>query len=102
MVKCPRCGTEVKPERTWQLVAPLPDAEGRVTIIIMGSFKCPNCGHRWRGKVSKIKVGPEGEVEMEGKGKRRRRRKSKEEKESRRSEGKVIEVDISDILEEEL
>ena len=39
---------------------------------------------------------------MEGKGKRRRRRKSKEEKESRKSEGKVIEVDISDILEEEL
>ncbi len=100
MVKCPLCGTEVKnPEKTWQLVSPIPDAEGRVTITVMGSFRCPNCGHRWRTKVSVIKVGPSGEVEIGG---RRRRKKSKEGKVKEERRGKVIEVDISKILEEEL
>jgi len=98
MVKCPQCGTEVKqPEKTWQLISPLPDAEGRVTITVMGTFKCPNCGYRWRTKVSTLKVGPGGEVEIGGKSRRRRKKTSSE-----KVEGKVIEVDISDILEEEL
>ncbi|OYT46899.1 MAG: chromatin protein Cren7 [Desulfurococcales archaeon ex4484_42] len=98
MVKCPQCGTEVKqPEKTWQLISPLPDTEGRVTITVMGTFKCPNCGYRWRTKVSTLKVGPGGEVEIGGRSKRRRKKRSGE-----KVEGKVIEVDISDILEEEL
>ncbi len=98
MVKCPQCDTEVKqPEKTWQLISPLPDAEGRVTITVMGTFKCPNCGYRWRTKVSTLKVGPSGEVEIGSKRKRKRRKASEE-----KVEGKVIEVDISDILEEEL
>ena len=98
MVKCPLCGAEVKnPEKTWQLVSPIPDAEGRVTITVMGSFRCPNCGHKWRTKISVIKVGPGGEVEIGAR--RRRKRKEKEVKEYK---GKVIEVDISKILEEEL
>lgn len=55
---CPNCGTkDVKPEKTWQLVSPLPDAKGRITITVMGTFQCPNCGKRWRGVVSKIKAG---------------------------------------------
>ncbi|RLG82016.1 MAG: chromatin protein Cren7 [Thermoprotei archaeon] len=96
LVRCPKCGAEVvKPEKTWQLVAPLPDAEGRVTIIVMGSFRCPKCGHRWRAKVSSVKVGPEGEVEVQG---RRRRRRVK--RREVRSSGQVIEVDLSDIEEE--
>ena len=102
LVRCPRCGTEVKnPEKTWQLVSPLPDAEGRITITVMGVFKCPNCGYRWRTKISTIKVGPSGEVEIGGRGGRRKRRKSEGSKE-RKPEGKIIEVDISNILEEEL
>ncbi len=99
MVKCPSCGTDVQPERTWQLVAPLPDAEGRITITVMGSFRCPKCGYSWRGKVSTLKVGPEGEVEVV-KGKTRRKRRKKEKTEERTG-GTVIEVDLSDIYEEE-
>ncbi|HDN75721.1 MAG TPA: chromatin protein Cren7 [Acidilobales archaeon] len=100
MVKCPMCGTEVKnPEKTWQLVAPLPDAEGRITITVMGVFKCPNCGYRWKTKVSTLKVGPEGEVEIET---RKRRKRRKEERKEPKPSGPIIEVDISDIIKEEL
>ncbi len=95
-MKCPKCGAEVKPQKTWQLVAPLPDAEGRITIIVMGSFKCPRCGYSWRQRISKIKVGPEGEIDLGEK----KRKKKKEKKKN--TEGKVIEVDLSDIYEEEL
>jgi len=59
--KCPDCGTEVaEPYKTWELVAPLPDKKMRITITIMGMFQCPNCGRRFRGVVSKVKLGPEG------------------------------------------
>ncbi len=106
MVKCPVCGADVKPAKTWQLVAPLPDAEGRITITVMGSFKCPNCGYSWRGRVSTLKVGPEGEVEVvEGrKGRKRggrRKKRAKEEGGGSSTQGQVIEVDLSDIYEEE-
>lgn len=100
MVKCPRCGAEVKPEKTWQLVAPLPDAEGRITIVVMGSFKCPNCGHRWRGKVSTLKVGPEGEVEMQEGKRRGRRKRRKKEEEEKGGGGSIIEIDLSELDEE--
>ncbi len=93
IIKCPRCGTEVKePVKTWQLVAPIPDRKGRITITIMGVFQCPNCGYRWRGVVSKIKVGG-GEVEVGSK------KLGKEEEEERRPP-KVIEIDISNLDEE--
>lgn len=99
MVKCPRCGTEVKePVRTWQLVSPLPDREGRVTITVMGSFVCPNCGYRWRGRVSILKVGADGTTEIVGSGKKRGKRGRRERRP--KEEGTVIEVDISDIYEE--
>ncbi|PUA33248.1 MAG: hypothetical protein B7O98_02095 [Zestosphaera tikiterensis] len=99
LVRCPSCGADVKPETTWQVVSPLPDAEGRITITVMGTFTCPSCGHKWKGKVSSIKVGPEGEVSF---GEERKKRTSKEKK-SKGSEytGKVIELDISEILSEE-
>lgn len=97
MVKCPRCGADVNPEKTWQVISPLPDAYGRITITVLGSFKCSSCGYSWRGRVSAIKVGPEGEVTF-GEGKKSRRR---DEVPREKREGKVIEVDISDILEEE-
>jgi DNA-directed RNA polymerase subunit RPC12/RpoP len=98
MVKCSRCGTDVQPSKTWQLVAPLPDSEGRITIIVMGSFKCPNCGYRWRGKVSTLKVGANGEVEVEtGKRKRRKKKEKKEKKEE--TGGTIIEIDLSELDE---
>jgi len=46
-------------------VAPLPDKKMRITITVMGMYQCPNCGHKFRGVVSKIKVGP-GDVEVRG------------------------------------
>ncbi len=96
-MKCPKCGADVQPHKTWQLVAPLPDADGRVTIIVMGSFKCPNCGYSWRQKISVVKVGPEGEVELNAPKKRRRKKRKEEGKTS----GKIIEVDLSDIYNED-
>ncbi len=95
---CPSCGTKVeKPVKTWQLVSPLPDAYGRITITIMGSFRCPNCGESWRTVISKVKAGDRG-IEVEG---ARGRKKLEAEKPPRR-EGEIIEIDIDDIDEEEL
>ncbi|HIQ03397.1 MAG TPA: chromatin protein Cren7 [Desulfurococcales archaeon] len=94
---CPICGTVVEePYKTWQLYSPLPDSKGRITITIMGMFQCHNCGHKWRGVVSKIKVGGE-DVEIEGKS----ISKSETEKKPTRREGEIIEIDISNIDEEE-
>ena len=80
---CPRCGTRVaEPVKTWTLVSPLPDKYGRITITVMGSFVCPNCGHRWRAVIKKIKEGGRPPREV-----------SPEEKE----EGEIIEIDLSDL-----
>lgn len=88
-ILCPVCGAEIEePKKTWQLVAPIPDRKGRITITIMGSFKCPKCGHKWRGVVSKIKVGTSS-VEVGG----------KEIKEEEKRPPKVIELDLSDLDE---
>ncbi len=95
-MKCPRCGHDAQPSKVWHLTSPLPDAEGRVTITVMGSFKCPNCGYSWRGRVSVLKVGGEHEVEV-GEGRRRTRERGAEPSER----GKVIEIDVSEVLSEE-
>jgi predicted RNA-binding Zn-ribbon protein involved in translation (DUF1610 family) len=94
--KCPNCGAEgVKPDKTWQVVSPLPDAMGRVTITIMGSYRCPSCGYSWKGVVSKIKAGGSGvEIESQGKG-----RKLETGEEERR--GTVIEIDLEELEREE-
>ncbi len=87
---CPSCGTEVaEPVKTWQLVAPIPDRKGRITVTIMGVFECPNCGYKWRGVVSKIKVGSSS-VEVEG----------REIGEEEKRPPKIIELDLSDLEEE--
>jgi hypothetical protein len=62
----------------------------------MGSFKCPNCGYSWRGKVSILRVGGGHEVEVD-EGRRRRRERTAEPSER----GRVIEIDVSEILSEE-
>ncbi len=87
---CPVCGTRAEPKRTWQLVSPFPDAQGRVTVTVMGSFECPNCGHKWRTAISKIKVGASG-VEVESGGRRVTRQERPEER-----RGEVIEIDIDE------
>jgi len=97
--KCPRCGTVVtEPEKTWQLTAPMPDRYGRITVTVMGIFVCPNCGYRWRGVVSKLKIGSGG-VEVEsGKGKKV---SLGSEKEAPKREGTVIELSLEEILSSE-
>ncbi len=95
---CPRCGTKTSPARTWQLIAPLPDGQGRITITIMGAYECPNCGYKWRGVVSKMKVGSDS-IEIES-GKKGIKLSSNEKSESFR-QGNVIELDLSDVLAEE-
>ena len=77
----------------------MPDSKGRITITVMGSFECPNCGHKWRGVVSKIKVGGD-EVEVEAAGKKKELKGKKKEKEERKEEGEIIEIDLDDIEEE--
>lgn len=90
---CPRCGARVEPSKTWQLVSPFPDSKGRITITVMGSFVCPECGHKWRGVVSKLKVGGE-EVELET-GLGRKAKLGAEKKEEKR-EGAIFEIDIDE------
>ncbi|MCI4455711.1 MAG: chromatin protein Cren7 [Sulfolobus sp.] len=95
---CPKCGTRVeKPEKTWQLISPIPDAQGRITITIMGSFSCPN-GHKWKAVVSKIRAGGSG-VEVEGK--KGVKKIASEEGENERDRGEVIELDLSDLDKED-
>jgi len=95
--RCPKCGAEVaEPIKTWQLVAPIPDSEGRITITIMGMFQCPNCGYKWRGVVSKLKVGRD--VEIESGGVKKRLSPTREEEVKR--EAKVIELSVDEISEE--
>ncbi|NPA05347.1 MAG: chromatin protein Cren7 [Crenarchaeota archaeon] len=82
---CPICGTRAEPKKTWQLVSPFPDSKGRITVTIMGSFECPKCGHKWRGVVSKLKVGGASETTSSGSG-----------GEPAREEGPVFEIDIDE------
>jgi uncharacterized Zn finger protein (UPF0148 family) len=79
--------------KTWQLVSPFPDSKGRVTITIMGSFVCPNCGYRWRAVISKIKVGGD-EVEVEAG--QKKAAISSSEKQQEKREGEIIEIDIDE------
>jgi DNA-directed RNA polymerase subunit RPC12/RpoP len=92
---CPRCGARAgKPVKTWQLVSPLPDSKGRITITVMGIYECPKCGYRWRGVLSKVKAGG-GSVEVEA----GEKKSVVEEEAEERAE--VIELSLDDILEEE-
>ncbi len=58
---CPECRTPAKePYKTWELVAPFPDKRMRITVTILGMYECPQCGKKFRGVVSKTKLGSEG------------------------------------------
>ena len=52
---------EVSPSKTWNLVSPMPDKQGRITITIMGTYLCPHCGRNNTSVVSKFKDSEEGE-----------------------------------------
>ena len=51
----------ITPVKTWNLVSPMPDKQGRMTITIMGTFTCPHCERRNISVVSKFKDVEEGE-----------------------------------------
>ncbi|MFZ8791424.1 MAG: chromatin protein Cren7 [Thermosphaera aggregans] len=92
-LKCTRCGSNnIEVVKSWQLVAPIPDAQGRITVTMMGVVRCGNCGYRWKTTISKIKVGGKS-VEIEGDGS-----KKILEDESEEREVKEIVLDMSDIL----
>ena len=59
-ISCKKCGhiinpVETPPEKTWQLISPMPDKEGRVTLTIMGSFHCPMCNASVRASLKKVR-----------------------------------------------
>jgi len=88
---CSKCGSKnIDVTKTWSLVSPIPDREGRITVTVMGVLKCRDCGYSWRSVVSKLKVGTQVEVES---GKR-------EEKMEERRLPKEIVIDLDEIMEE--
>ncbi len=60
-VYCKKCGFGETvadfgvPKKTWNLVSPMPDKNGNVTLTVMGSFTCPQCGKSLTTSVKKIK-----------------------------------------------
>jgi len=59
-INCKKCGeswlpTEVPTNKEWTKLAPLPDSEGRVTIMIMATWNCPSCGKSTMGLKGKYK-----------------------------------------------
>ncbi len=62
LIVCKKCGyswdpKDIEPEKTWHMVSPMPDKEGRITVTIMGVWTCPKCGSKVRGVVSKMRIG---------------------------------------------
>jgi len=65
-IKCKKCGetwqpTDVPTKKEWTKVAPMPDKKGNVTIVLMATWDCPNCGKSVMGAKGKTK----GEVKEE-------------------------------------
>ncbi|MEM1933730.1 MAG: chromatin protein Cren7 [Desulfurococcaceae archaeon] len=92
---CPKCGSyEIDVNKTWQLVSPFPDRDGRITVTVMGSMTCKRCQYSWRGVVSKIKIGEKGvtigDKTLEDRGEEKRRVKEI-----------VIDIDDLDLKDEE-
>lgn len=59
-ISCKKCGYIINPiqhppDKTWQLISPMPDKEGRVTLTIMGAFRCPECNASVRTAIKKIR-----------------------------------------------
>ncbi|MFW9922231.1 MAG: PCI domain-containing protein [Candidatus Thorarchaeota archaeon] len=59
-ISCKNCGeswspTEVPTNKEWTKLAPMPDSEGRVTIMMMATWTCPGCGKNVMGLKGKYK-----------------------------------------------
>ena len=61
-ILCKQCGSafssirDVKIIKTWHMVSPIPDKQGRLSINVMAVWECPICGARNRGKISTIRT----------------------------------------------
>ncbi|NHJ03403.1 MAG: hypothetical protein EAX90_01150 [Candidatus Heimdallarchaeota archaeon] len=59
-ISCKNCGEswlpgEVPTNKEWTKLAPMPDSEGRVTIMMMATWSCPSCGKNVMGLKGKYK-----------------------------------------------
>lgn len=59
-IKCKHCGNEWLPKevptkKEWNLISPMPDKDGNVTITRMATWDCPNCGKNKTGAMGKTK-----------------------------------------------
>jgi len=64
VIKCKKCdnsfeiGSDEDKEtrnKEWTMVAPMPDKDGNVTITLMATWHCSNCGKTIRGSAGKTK-----------------------------------------------
>jgi hypothetical protein len=53
MAKCPLCGKDVQPKKTWKM-AGRPDKEGKRTELTIGLAEC--CGKTFRATLDKKKI----------------------------------------------
>jgi len=55
LAKCPKCGTEASPLKTWKM-AGKPDRTGERLQLTVGYYKCPNCHKTFREVMAKEKI----------------------------------------------
>ena len=60
LIKCKACGeewipTDVPTKKEWNIVSPMPDKQGNVTITRMATWDCPSCGKNRTGAKGKTK-----------------------------------------------
>jgi hypothetical protein len=53
MPKCPKCGKEVQPKKTWKM-AGRPDKQGKRMELTIGLCEC--CGKTFRATLNKQKI----------------------------------------------
>lgn len=53
--------TDVPTNKQWNMVSPMPDKDGNVTITIMATWTCPQCGKSITGAFAKTKGEMDGE-----------------------------------------
>jgi hypothetical protein len=53
MAKCPKCGKEVSPKKTWKMGG-RPDKAGKRMELVIGLSEC--CGQTFRTVISKQKI----------------------------------------------
>lgn len=55
VIRCPDCGTETNPRKTWNM-AGRPNKKGERLQLTIGYYKCFECGKTFRRVISKKKI----------------------------------------------